>query len=107
LKEYTLLAIAGVIISVIVDVLVLRTRLVFNKKFWVFWIVMFVLIFIINGYLTWRPIVLYGEGHYLGIRLFTIPIEDFLYGFSLLTLNISIWEFYSRRKAPADEIINE
>lgn len=99
MKEYTLLAIAGVIISVIVDVLVLRTRLVLNKKFWVFWVVMFILIFIINGYLTWRPIVLYGEGHYLGIRLFTIPIEDFLYGFSLLTLNISIWEFFSRRKA--------
>ena len=103
MKEYTLLAIAGVIISIIVDTLVLRTRLILNKKFWVFWIVMFVLIFIINGYLTWRPIVLYGEGHYLGIRLFTIPIEDFLYGFSLLTLNISIWEFYTRRKVPADE----
>jgi lycopene cyclase domain-containing protein len=95
--EYTLLAIAAVLFSVTVDIAVLRTRLIFNKKFWVFWLVMFVLIFIINGYLTWRPIVLYGEGHYLGVRLFTIPIEDFLYGFSLLTLNICIWEFYTRR----------
>ncbi len=98
MKEYTLLALAGVLIAVITDIAVLKTRLIFNKKFWVFWCVMFVLIFIINGYLTWRPIVLYGEGHYLGIRLFTIPVEDFLYGFSLLTLNISIWEFCNKKR---------
>jgi lycopene cyclase domain-containing protein len=97
MKEYTLLAVAGVLLAVIVDMFVLRTKLILNKKFWVFWYVMFVLIFIINGYLTWRPIVLYGEGHYLGLRLFTIPIEDFLYGFALLTLNISIWEFCSKK----------
>jgi lycopene cyclase domain-containing protein len=98
LKEYTLLAVAGVILAIVVDMLVLKTRLMLSKKFWVFWCVMFVLIFIINGYLTWRPIVLYGEGYYLGVRLFTIPIEDFLYGFALLTLNITIWEFYNRKR---------
>lgn len=98
MKEYTLLAVAGVVLAVIVDMLVLKTRLILSKKFWVFWCVMFVLIFIINGYLTWRPIVLYGEGHYLGVRLITIPVEDFLYGFALLTLNIAIWEFYNRKR---------
>ncbi len=98
MKEYTLLAVAGVVLAVIIDMLVLKTRLMLNKKFWIFWCVMFVLIFIINGYLTWRPIVLYGEGHYLGVRLFTIPIEDFLYGFALLTLNITIWEFYNKKR---------
>lgn len=97
MKEYTLLAVAGVILAVIIDMLVLKTRLLLNKKFWVFWGVMFILIFIINGYLTWRPIVLYGEGHYLGIRLFTIPVEDFLYGFALLTINIAIWEFCTKK----------
>ncbi|MBN1348025.1 lycopene cyclase domain-containing protein [candidate division KSB1 bacterium] len=33
---------------------------------------------IFNGYLTWRPVVLYGEAYQLGIRIFTIPIEDFV-----------------------------
>ena len=99
MKEYTILAVAGVVLAIIVDMLVLKTRLMLNKKFWIFWCVMFVLIFIINGYLTWRPIVLYGEEHYLGIKLFTIPIEDFFYGFALLTLNIAIWEFYNKKTA--------
>lgn len=95
-KEYTILAFVSVIIAVLTDVF-LRTKLLTNKKFWVFWCVMFVLIFIVNGYLTWRPVVMYDEKFYLGIRLFTVPIEDFLYGFSLITMNIALWEFFSRK----------
>ena len=96
MKEYTLLAAASVLLSLALD-FVLRTRLFVNKKFWVFWAVMFVLIFIINGYLTWRPIVLYGESFYLGIRLFSIPVEDFLFGFSLITFNIILWEYFTNK----------
>jgi lycopene cyclase domain-containing protein len=96
MKEYTLLCIIFVVLIVGLD-FVLKTKLVLYKKFWVFWIVMFVLIFIVNGYLTWRPIVIYGESFCLGIRLFTIPVEDFLFGFSLITFNIIIWEYYNNR----------
>ena len=96
MKEYTILAVISVAIAIAADIF-LKTRLVINKKFWVFWAVMFVLIFIVNGYLTWRPIVIYGEQFYMGIRLFTIPLEDFLFGFSLVTLNIVIWEFYNKK----------
>lgn len=96
MKEYTILAFAAVFLAILTDFL-LSTGLLKNKKFWIFWGVMFVLIFIVNGYLTWRPIVQYGDGFYLGIRLFTIPIEDFLYGFALITMNISIWEYFTRK----------
>lgn len=94
--EYTVLASVSVILVIVLD-FTLGTRLILNKKFWVFWIVMFVLIFVVNGYLTWRPIVLYGDPFFLHIRLFTIPIEDFLFGFSLITSNIIIWEYYTAR----------
>jgi lycopene cyclase domain-containing protein len=94
--EYTILASVSVILVIITD-LVLGTRLILNKKFWVFWGVMFILMFIINGYLTWRPIVIYGDKFYLHVRLFTIPVEDFLFGFSLITSNIIIWEYFTAR----------
>jgi lycopene cyclase domain-containing protein len=97
MKEYTLLAAISVLLVVALD-FILRTRLLRIKKFWIFWAVMFVLMFIVNGFLTWRPVVIYGEGLYLGIRLFTIPIEDFLFGFSLITSNIVLWEFYTQKK---------
>ena len=96
MKEYTILAIISVFLAIVID-LVLKTRLILNKKFWIFWSVMFPLTFIINGYLTWRPIVIYGEQYYLNIRLFTIPVEDFLFGFALISLNIIIWEYYTRK----------
>ncbi|MBZ0202714.1 MAG: lycopene cyclase domain-containing protein [Ignavibacteria bacterium] len=96
MKEYTILAVFAVFLAILTDFL-LRTKLLKNIKFWIFWGVMFVLIFMVNGYLTYRPIVLYGKSFHLGIRLFTIPIEDFLYGFALLTMNISIWEYFTRR----------
>jgi lycopene cyclase domain-containing protein len=96
MKEYTLFAVISVIIVVLADRF-LNTKLTSDKRFWIFWGIMFIVICTINGYLTWRPVVLYGEEYYLGIRLFTIPVEDFLFGFSLLTSNIIIWEYITRK----------
>ncbi|HNS12505.1 MAG TPA: lycopene cyclase domain-containing protein [Bacteroidia bacterium] len=52
--------------------------------------------FIVNGVLTgsWidEPIVWYDNSENLGIRLFTIPIEDVFYGFELIMLNIYFYE---------------
>lgn len=53
------------------------------------------LTFIFNGYLTARPVVLYDESYQLGIRLGTIPLEDFGYGMALILLNIILYEKFS------------
>lgn len=96
LKEYTLLAVGGVLVSLLLDT-VLKTRLIRTKAFWIFWGVMAVLTTIINGYLTGRPIVIYGETFFLNIRFITIPIEDYLFGFALLTMNLVLWEYFRRK----------
>lgn len=88
---YTSLSILAVILVIIFDFL-LGTKLYKRKAFWNFWAILVVLLFIVNGYLTWRPIVMYNSNFISNFRLFTIPIEDFLYGFSLVTLNLIIWE---------------
>ena len=41
MKEYTLLAVISVLLASALD-FILKTRLVLNKKFWIFWAVMFV-----------------------------------------------------------------
>ncbi len=89
--EYTYLALISIIIIFILDML-LGTKLFFNKSFWIFWGIMAIMILLINGYLTWRPIVIYDNSNNLNLRIFTIPIEDFFFGFSLLTFNLIIWE---------------
>jgi lycopene cyclase domain-containing protein len=51
---------------------------------------------IINGILTALPVVEYNPDHDLGIRLFTIPIEDFFYFFLLLLMNLTIYEYLKK-----------
>ncbi|WP_028972851.1 lycopene cyclase domain-containing protein [Spirochaeta cellobiosiphila] len=45
---------------------------------------------ITNGILTGLPVVNYGEGHYLGLRVLTIPVEDFVYNFCLIGYSLLI-----------------
>jgi len=47
---------------------------------------------IFNGYLTWRPVVQYNDAYQLGIRIFTIPIEDFGFGYALILLCTILYE---------------
>jgi lycopene cyclase domain-containing protein len=47
---------------------------------------------IVNGFLTALPVVLYNNRENLGIRIYTIPIEDVVYGMLLVMMNIVIFE---------------
>ncbi|MFZ4591650.1 MAG: lycopene cyclase domain-containing protein [Ignavibacteria bacterium] len=98
MMDYTILVIAGSLFVIVMD-FVLRTRILRQRLFWVFWLVVTVLMVIVNGYLTWRPIVIYNEAKMLGVRLFTIPLEDFFFGFSLIGLNLIIWEYFNRKES--------
>lgn len=51
-----------------------------------FYFVIFVLTLIFNFYLTARPVVIYNPDFLIGIKILTIPIEDFIYSFSLFSL---------------------
>jgi len=90
-KEYTGLVFFFIALAVFVD-MYFKTDLVFQKRFYLYLALITLFIMIFNGYLTWRPIVLYGESYQLGFRIFTIPIEDFGYGFSLLFLCTVVYE---------------
>ena len=54
--------------------------------------------FIVNGILTGtglqQPVVWYNNSENIGIRLLTIPLEDFFYGFELVLLNVVLYEFF-------------
>jgi lycopene cyclase domain-containing protein len=56
---------------------------------------------IINGILTGtgpdQPVVWYNDAENLGIRLFTIPLEDVFYGFELMLFNVCFYEYLKVR----------
>lgn len=90
-KEYTGMVILFLALVLYLD-RVLETDLVSKKHFYWYVLITSIFTFIFNGYLTARPVVLYGEAYQLGWRVITIPVEDFGYGFSLIFLCTVIYE---------------
>ncbi|MDD4108188.1 MAG: lycopene cyclase domain-containing protein [Prolixibacteraceae bacterium] len=62
-------------------------------KFYLAYIISLLPFMIVNGILTALPVVTYNNMHNLGIRLFTIPVEDFAYLFLIMLMNITIYEY--------------
>ncbi|MCL1665739.1 lycopene cyclase [Elizabethkingia ursingii] len=57
--------------------------------------------FAVNGILTGSviesPVVNYNPNEFLGIRIFTIPVEDAVYGYSQFLLNIYFFKLFRNR----------
>ena len=62
-------------------------------RFYLTYFVHLIPFLLVNGVLTALPVVEYNNMENLGIRLFTIPIEDTVYSMSLLFMNLSIYEY--------------
>ena len=96
MKEYTVLAFISVFVTVCVDANA-KTHLLKNKLFYFFLGVIFLFTLLVNGYLAGRRVVLYNEMSILGLRIGSIPLEDFLFGFSMVVLTIVLWEYFKRK----------
>lgn len=52
---------------------------------------------LINGLLTYLPVVWYNNNETLGIRIGSIPMEDFFYSMLLFLMNINLYEALKKR----------
>lgn len=98
---YTFEAVALAIVAVAVDRWITRARVIRTATFWITWVVVAAFQIPVDGALTRlsAPVVEYRAGTYLGVRLdHAIPIEDFLYGFALVLLTISLWVRFGPRE---------
>ena len=68
------------------------------SPFYMAWGLLLLPFFMVNGLLTGSlidaPIVWYNNAQNLGIRMFTIPVEDVFYGMGLILLNILLTEIF-------------
>jgi len=56
-----------------------------GPRYWVWLGICYIPFLVFNSVLTMLPVVEYGAGAILGFRVGTIPVEDFLYNYSLLS----------------------
>jgi len=96
-KEYTGLVLIALGLVALLD-WKLKTKMFIQLRTIQYMAISTLAMLIFNGYLTWRPVVLYGEAYQLEIRIFTIPIEDFFYGYALILLCTILYEYFKRRQ---------
>jgi lycopene cyclase domain-containing protein len=95
---YTAAALLGVAGAAVVDLFVLRTRLLRRRVFWATYPIIVFFQLISNGILTGRGIVRYDPDAILGLRLVYAPVEDLLFGFALVLLTLSLWTWWGSSK---------
>lgn len=107
---YTQLAIVGVLVVIALDLYVFKTRILRRKVFWVSYSIVVFFQLVTNGILTGFGIVKYNGEVIIGSstpqdsppeffgdgRIVFAPVEDLLFGFSLVTLTLVIWVWLGR-----------
>ncbi len=95
MPEYTVAAVVSCVAVVAAELLWLRTGLLRTRAYWISMLIIFGFQILVDGWLTKlsAPIVLYADEHITGIRFpFDIPVEDFAFGFAMITLAMLLWE---------------
>jgi lycopene cyclase domain-containing protein len=88
-REYTFLALLSVGMTLLFAQK-LAAHLFSSRLYWSYIAVTFALFFAFNFLLTSLPIVEYSALATSGLRVTTIPVEDFMFNFSMLTLYLAV-----------------
>ncbi|OMC28013.1 lycopene cyclase domain-containing protein [Mycobacterium colombiense] len=98
---YALPAALAVLLVFALELAVLRTGLFRRKAYWLSMLIVLGFQIPVDGWLTKlsSPIVSYDDRQLSGVRFpFDIPVEDFLFGFALVTAVLLLWERQRARR---------
>jgi lycopene cyclase domain-containing protein len=101
---YSDIALDAVVVAVLVDLFVLRTAMLTRGIYWLTYGLIVPFQLITNWWLTSRNIVQYSPSEIIGRRLAGAPIEDLLFGFSMILLTLSLWDFFSEQLRPSERV---
>lgn len=108
---YTTIGLSTVLAVLIADLFIFRTRLVTRRIFWVSYAIILFFQLVTNGMFTGFQIVKYDGDAIIGStspansappfigdgRIAFAPVEDLLFGFSIVLLTLVLWVFWGRR----------
>lgn len=97
--DYTLSAAIGAVIVINLELLWFRSGLFRTRAYWISMAIILFFMILVDGWLTKlsAPIVIYTPEEFSGIRFpWDVPIEDYLFGFALVTLVMLLWDRVGR-----------
>lgn len=92
--------------SIVLSGILIFSEAAYLGRFYLAYLVIHLFPFlVVNGILTGTfldtPVVWYNDAENLDIRFLTIPLDDFVYGFLLYLSNVSLFEWFIRRRSNA------
>lgn len=102
MPEYTLLTVLACVAVVLLELLWAKTGIFTSLQYWLAMALVVFFQILVDGWLTKlsNPIVLYDAAQFAGIRFpWDIPIEDFGFGFAMVTLTIIVWLRLTKRSS--------
>ena len=97
-KWYTLVNFS---LAIPLTLMVLKYNSKLLQHFFLTFLVILIPFFIVNGVLTgcWieNQVVWYNDTENLGLRISTIPVEDVIYAYSMVLMNLFLFEYFSTR----------
>lgn len=87
---YTRSAMLATLLGILV---ILWSGMYTKLRFWVFQLVLLVTFIVFNSILTVLPIITYGENSIIGLRIGTIPFEDFWFNFAFINLFLIVYNY--------------
>lgn len=94
---YSDIAIMAFALAVMVDLFVFKNSMLTRPAFWTSYAIILPFQFLTNWWLTSRNIVMYDPDAIMGLRFFSAPAEDVLFGFALILSVMGLWEFWGRK----------
>ncbi len=96
--EYLTISLGILGLVLLFCILAFRSPVLAGKRGMVMGLLFVGLTLLANGYLTGRPVVLYEEAFLTGLRIFRIPVEDFIFGLAHLLAVLGTYEFFLKKK---------
>ena len=98
---YADIALNAVLVAVVFDLFILKSQMMTKGIFWLTYSLILPFQLLTNWWLTSNEIVMYADSEIMGKRLAGAPVEDLLFGFSMILLTLSAWEFFKSRSSSA------
>lgn len=96
--SYSQIAIASIALAAIFDQFISKRKLLTKKAFWISYAIILPFQLLTNWWLTSREIVSYSPNAIWGPRIASAPVEDLLFGFSLILITLDNWVTVTRKK---------